>query len=109
MAFDIALAERVRAYLDGVANIEERQMFGGLAFLLEGNMAVGVIGDELMVRVGKASHDELVAQPWSRIMDFTGREMKGWLVIGGPGIDDDGDLAAWVERGIDFAATLPAK
>lgn len=84
-------------------------MFGGLSFLLNGNMAVGVIKDELMTRVGPAAFDELVDLPGARIMDFTGRPMKGWIVVGAEGIDDDGSLSEWVERGTDFAATLPQK
>lgn len=109
MAYDESLAERIRGCLDGVAGIEETKMFGGLSFLLNGNMAVGVIKDELMVRVGRDEHDALVELPGARIMDFTGREMKGWLVVGGPGIADDDSLAAWVERGAEYAATLPEK
>jgi TfoX/Sxy family transcriptional regulator of competence genes len=109
MAYDEGLAERIRSYLDGVAGIEEKKMFGGLAFLLDGNMAVGVIKDELMVRVGKEDHDDLVDLPGARIMDFTGREMKGWLVVGGSGIASEANLASWVDRGTAFVATLPKK
>lgn len=109
MAYDEKLAERIRNCLEGVAGIEEKKMFGGLSFLLDGNMSVGVINDELMVRVGKDVHDELVELPGARIMDFTGRPMKGWLVVGGAGIADDGSLAAWVDRGTDYASNLPRK
>jgi TfoX/Sxy family transcriptional regulator of competence genes len=109
MTYDENLAERIRACLDGVAGIEEKKMFGGLAFLLDGNMSVGVIKDELMVRVGKDDHEEFAQLPGARIMDFTRRQMKGWLVVGGVGIADDGDLASWVYRGTDFASTLPKR
>jgi TfoX/Sxy family transcriptional regulator of competence genes len=109
VVYDTHLAERIRECLDGGVGIEERQMFGGLAFLLEGNMSVGVIGDALMVRVGKEHHDALVDLPGARIMDFTGRPMRGWLVVGGDAIRDDDDLAVWVERGTAFASTLSPK
>ena len=109
MAFDEALAERIRACLDGLAGIEEKKMFGGLSFLLNGNMSVGVIKDELMVRVGPDAFEAAVELPGARIMDFTGRPMKGWLVVGGMAIEDDGSLAGWVDRGTSFAGSLPEK
>lgn len=109
MAYDETLADRIRGCLDGLAGIEEKQMFGGLSFLLNGNMAVGVIKDELMTRVGPDAFDELVELPGARIMDFTGRPMKGWIIVGEVGISDDESLLEWVERGTDFAATLPEK
>ena len=109
MAYSEELAERIRAHLEGNPKIDEKKMFGGLAFLLSGNMSVGIIGDELMVRVGKDAHDEMVALPGARIMDFTGQEMKGWLVVGTPGIKKEEALGEWVERGVTFASSLPAK
>ena len=84
-------------------------MFGGLAFLLRGNMCVGVVGDELMVRVGPESYDEAVRQPHAREMDFTGRPMKGFVYIACEGFESDADLQRWVARGVRFAASMPAK
>ncbi len=109
MAYDEGLAERIRLHLGGQAGITEKPMFGGLSFLLDGNMSVGIVGEELCVRVGKDRHDELVAEPGARIMDFTGRPMKGWLFVAPEGFDSDADLAAWVGRGLEFAGSLPPK
>lgn len=84
-------------------------MFGGLAFLLSGNMCVGVVGDELMVRVGPDAYREAMDQPHARKMDFTGRPMKGFVYVGCKGFESDADLGGWVARGIGFASSLPAK
>ena len=84
-------------------------MFGGLAFMIGGNMAVGVINDELMIRVGKDAHDEAVGRPGARIMDFTSRPMVGWIIVSPVGFTDDASLEAWVDRGLAFAESLPAK
>lgn len=78
-------------------------MFGGLAFLLDGSMSVGVVGDELLVRVGAERHERALARPHARIMDFTGRPMKGWVFVARAGFEDDADLASWLAWGIDAA------
>ena len=109
MAYKEELAERVRECLAGVAGIEEKAMFGGVAFMLNGNMSVGVNKDELMVRVGKDDHEEFVELTGASIMDFTGKPMRGWLVVGSEGTRADADLMAWVDRGTTYAASLPAK
>lgn len=107
MSYDEGLAQRIREQLDD--ELTEKKMFGGLAFLLGGHMAVGVMGDELMVRVEPDSFDALLGQPGARVFDMGGRTMKGWLVLGGPAIAEDADLARWVERGIAYASALPPK
>ena len=84
-------------------------MFGGLSFMLRGNMACGVVGDELMVRVGAEQHQSMLAQPHARPMDFTGRPMKSMVYVGADGLEGDASLATWVERGVDFATSLPPK
>ena len=109
MAFDEGLAERIREALDEQAHTSERKMFGGLCFMVGGNMALGVVGDELMVRVGPDGYADALAQEHAREMDFTGRAMKGMVYVGVEGFEDDGDLHAWVKRGVDFAASLPRK
>jgi len=109
MAYDEALAERVREQLAAEPAISEKAMFGGLAFLLEGNMAVGLSGDELMVRVGPDASDDALARPHTRPFDMTGRPMKGWILVAPEGVAEDDDLAAWVARGVDFARSLPPK
>lgn len=109
MAYDEVLGERVRAALEDEPNVTERKMFGGLAFMLGGNMCCGVIGDELMVRVGSDAWEGALALPHAREMDFTGRSMKGMVYVGVDGITSDRDLDAWVARGIAFAGSLPPK
>ena len=109
MAYDEGLAQRIREHLDGQQGLREKKMFGGLAFLLSGNMCCGVVGDELMVRVGPDGYDEAMGQPHAREMDFTGRAMRGMVYVGVAGIEDDADLAGWVDRGAAFASSLPPK
>jgi TfoX/Sxy family transcriptional regulator of competence genes len=109
MAFDEGLAERMRELLAERPGITEKKMFGGLGFILDGNMCCGIVGDDLMVRVGPEAHDEALALPHARPMDFTGRPMKGFLYVGPDGVESDEDLAAWIGRGVDFAASLPPK
>ena len=109
MPYDEGLAQRVREGLEECPRVSEKKMFGGLAFLLAGNMCVGVVGDELMVRVGPDAYEEAVRQPHARKMDFTGRPMKGFVYVGHRGIASDAGLQRWIERGVRYAASLPAK
>ncbi len=109
MAYDEGLAERLRERVDPHAAITERKMFGGLCFLLDGNMCFGIVGDELMVRVGRDAWDEALSLPHAREMDFTGRSMRGMVYVDVDGISEDDDLDAWVKRGLTFASSLPAK
>ena len=110
MAFDEGLAERVRALLDARSDIEDKRMFGGIAFLVAGNMACGVMGDELMVRVGADGAAELIAsEDGARAMDMKGRPMRGWVLVAPEATAGDGDLESWVRRGEAYAASLPPK
>ena len=109
MAYDEGLAQRIREALADDAGLSERRMFGGVAFMLHGNMAVGISGDELMVRVGPDRYDEALAQPHARVFDMTGRVMRGWVVVEADGITDDAALGEWVQRGADYARSLPPK
>jgi TfoX/Sxy family transcriptional regulator of competence genes len=110
MAYDEALAARVRDQLDGEGGLTEQAMFGGLAFMLDGNMAVGVVSrGGLMVRVGPDGAEAALAQPHARVFDMGARPMKGWILVDRPGVESDEDLADWVGRGIDFARSLPPK
>lgn len=109
MAYDEGLAERVREVIAARAALSERKMFGGIAWMLHGNMAVGIVGDDLMVRVGPNGHEAALEAPHARPMDFSGRPMKGYVYVAPPGVAADKDLAAWVARGADFAETLPPK
>ena len=84
-------------------------MFGGLCFLVHGNMSYGIVGSELMVRVGQATYLETLALPHAREMDFTGRSMRGMVFVAEGGISEDDELRGWLQRGIDYAGSLPAK
>lgn len=108
MAYDEQLAERIRGVLVPFAEVAERKMFGGVAFLLGGHMCCGVVGDELVVRVGGESYEAALGEPHVREMDFTGRPLRGFIYVGAEGLVSDGDLRAWVERGARHAAGLGA-
>jgi len=110
MAYDEELAHRVREQLAGERGITEKAMFGGLAFLLQGNMSVGLSsGGELMVRVGPDGTDAALSHPHTRLFDMSGRPMRGWILVAPEGVKTERQLAAWVSRGVQFARTLPAK
>ena len=109
MSYNEELALRIRVALDGQERVVERKMFGGIAFMLSGNMCVGVTGDDLMVRVGPDGLDDAMAQPHARPMDFTGRPMKGFVYVGPLGTEHDDPLKQWIQRGVAYAETLPAK
>jgi TfoX/Sxy family transcriptional regulator of competence genes len=109
MAYDEALADRVRAVLADRDDVTERKMFGGIAFMAHGNMCCGVSGEDLMVRLGEDAADAALDQPGARPMDFTGRPMKGYAFIGPTGTANDAALRDWVQRTLAFAGTLPAK
>src|SRR5205814_4683436 len=98
--YDEGLAERVRSVLDSRQDVSERKMFGGLAFMVDGRMACGVLGPDLIVRVGADGHDEAIAQPHTRPWDFTGRPTRGMVYVEPDGIVGDDDLRSWVERGL---------
>jgi TfoX-like protein len=110
MAYDEDLANRIREQLAGEAAITEQRMFGGLAFLLDGNMSVGVSGQGgLMVRVGPDGNEEALTQPHARPFEMRGRPMDGWIRVAPEGVEADAQLAGWVRRGTDYARTLPPK
>jgi TfoX/Sxy family transcriptional regulator of competence genes len=109
MAFDETLADRVREALGPRAEVTERKMFGGIAFMIGGNMAVGVIDDDLMVRLDPADAGRALAEPSVRPMDFTGRPMKGMVFVDSAATESAEGLAAWVDAGADHATSLPSK
>jgi TfoX/Sxy family transcriptional regulator of competence genes len=108
VAYDEALSERIRERLADVPGVTDKRMFGGIAFLTNGNMTVGVTGDDLMVRVDPDATDDALRQPGARLFDMTGRPMKGWVVVDGAVLDDD-VLTDWIDRARQFVATLPPK
>jgi|SRR5215470_2322431 len=109
MAFDEGLAERIRKELGKRPDLVEKKMFGGVAFLIHGNMSVGVHRDELIVRIDPDETASALKEPGARLFDISGRPMKGWLLVGGKGIADAKSLAKWIRRGVAFAESLPKK
>jgi hypothetical protein len=109
MAYDEGLATRVRDLLGDHPGLAEKKMFGGLAFLLDGNMACGVRGHDLIVRVAADAAEATLREPGTRPFDLTGRPMKGWLLVDADGHAEDDDLRRWVDRGLAYATSLPPK
>jgi TfoX/Sxy family transcriptional regulator of competence genes len=109
VAYSEALADRVRGVIGDDPRLSERKMFGGLCLMVSGNMCVGVVGDKLMVRVGADGYADALAQPHAREMDFTGKPMKSMVFVRPAGIKTDPALERWVDRGLDFAGSLPPK
>src|SRR3990170_1819093 len=109
MAYDEKLADRIRAVLSAHNGLSEKRMFGGIAFMLRGNMCCGLVKDDLVVRVGPEHYEKLLAEPHARPMEFTGRPMRGFVYVGPDGYRSEQALAKWVERGVDFAVSLPPK
>ena len=109
MAYDEALADRIRDVLASRDGVREQKMFGGLAFMVDGHMTVGVVNDELMARVGADGEDDALAQPHARAMDFTGRPMTGFVQVSAAGVASEDDVRDWVDRCLAFTATLSSK
>jgi hypothetical protein len=109
MAYDEGLAQRVREALGDLPDLVEKKMFGGVGFMVRGNMACGVNKDRLIVRVGSERHEEALARPHTGPFDITGRPMKGWVMVAPDGYESDEVLRDWVQQGVDFSLTLPAK
>jgi TfoX/Sxy family transcriptional regulator of competence genes len=109
MAYDEELAERVRELLSARADVGERKMFGGIAFMVQGNMACGVLKEDLIVRLGDEEGEKALAEDGVRPFDFTGKPMKGIVYISPERTSDDAGLAEWVEAGADYATSLPPR
>lgn len=103
MAYNEYLADRIRRALAGHHDVVEKKMFGGLCFMVNGKMAVGIVHDDLMVRVITPKYATALAQPHCREMDFTGKPLKNFLYVGPEALDTDRDLDTWIGLGIEFA------
>jgi TfoX/Sxy family transcriptional regulator of competence genes len=106
MAYDEVIADRIRRAVGPRTDVTEKKMFGGIAFLLDGKMFVGIASEDLMVRVGPEGYEAALAESHVRPMDFTGRPMKGYVFVGQRGTKTDKAVAAWVKRAAAFVATL---
>ena len=110
MAYEEELAERIRDLVLGEPGVTERRMFGGLGFMVDGNLAVSASSQRgLLVRVDPDAHEALLAEPHASPFEMRGRRMSGWLHVDPAGLRDDGALREWLARGVDFARSLPAK
>ena len=109
MPFDDSLAGGIRDVLAHKLDIKEKKMFGGLGFLLNGNMLVGVWKDSLIVRVGPDAYEDALREPHVKDFDITGKPMKGWIMVEAEGVAEDDQLKNWIKRANKFVETLPGK
>lgn len=109
MAFDEKLAERIRKRLGKRKGLTEKKMFGGIAFLLNGNMCCGVHKGDIIVRLEPKETEKALSQSHARAFDLTGRPMKGWLLVAGEGVVTDAALGKWIDVATSYAGSLPAK
>lgn len=109
MAYDENLTQRVRAHLTGIPGLVEKKMFGGVGFIINGNMACGVHGTDLILRVGSDRFEQVISQPHVRVFDMTGRPMKGWVLVAPGGYPTEELLESWIQQGVAFVLTLPPK
>jgi hypothetical protein len=109
MAYDEQLAGRIRQEMDQIPGVAEKKMFGGIGFMVNGNMACGAHSRDMIVRVGSQKHALALARPHARPFDLTGKAMEGWIFVGPGGFESDRDLKEWIRMGVEFARSLPAK
>jgi hypothetical protein len=109
MAYDKGLAQVVRETMEQMDGFDEKKMFGGLCFLLHGNMACGVLNNDLIVRVGAENYENCLKDPLTRKFDITGRPMKGWVMLPVDDLISEEDIIDWVRKGVDFSLSLPPK
>ncbi len=109
MAYDEKLAERIRTKLKGTRGLTEKKMFGGVGFLINGNMACGVNKVDMIVRLSDQDSEAALKLAHVRLFDMTGRPMKGWIMVGPQGTTSDSAVQRWVEKGVRFAGSLPPK
>jgi TfoX/Sxy family transcriptional regulator of competence genes len=109
MPYDKGLAQRVREILEEESGFDEKKMFGGICFLLFGNMVCGIIKDDLIVRVGAEKYEETMKMPHTRKFDLTGKPLRGWVMVVSRALDSDEELNDWVQKATSFVRTLPPK
>ena len=109
MAYSESLAERIRQLVARRRGIIEKKMFGGICFLLSGNMCVGVWKNSLIARLGTERGAEALREPHVKKMDITGKPMKGWVLVEPDGVENDAQLGEWIQQAVEFVSTLPKK
>ena len=109
MAYNIALAEKIQKRMEKQKGFSQRKMFGGICYMINGNMACGIVGDDLMVRVGPKDYQRSLRRSHARPMDFTGRPLKGFVYVSAKGYDREAALKEWIGIGAQFARSLPTK
>ena len=109
MPYDEGLAHRIREVIKYLPGSTERKMFGRIGFLINGNMACGVINTDLIIRVGPDNYEDALTEDHTREFDMTGRPMTGWMVVSAKGYAEDEDLRKWLSKGVEYAQSLPGK
>lgn len=109
MAYNPILAKRIREALTKIPALQEKKMFGGVGFLIHGNMAYGVHGEDLIVRVGSDHYQAALSHPHTKPFNMTGKPMSGWIMVDPEGCETDSDLVSWLRQGVEFAQLLPPK
>ena len=109
MAYNQQLADRIRAELGQKNGLSEKKMFGGLSFLLNGNMCCGVHSEEMIIRLAPGMTEAALSKPHTRIFDITGRPMLGWVLVHQDGLKTEIELAEWIQLAVEYASSLPAK
>lgn len=109
MAYDEGIAERLREVFAARSDIEEKKMFGGVAFMHAGNMCCGIVDDMLMARVGAEAYADALQRPHAREMDFTGKALKGFVYVEADGLAEDDQLRQWTDSCLSFTSSLPPK
>jgi TfoX/Sxy family transcriptional regulator of competence genes len=109
MPMDESIADKIRAEVNNYPDVVEKRMFGGIGFIVNGNMACGVNGSDLIVRVGPEQSKPALDRPYTKVFDMTGRPMLGWIKIAPDGFASEQDLKNWIKQGMEFALTLPPK
>ena len=109
MAYDEMLAARLRAEIGQLPGMVEKKMFGGIGFILDGNMGVGILGPDLLVRTQLGEYEAALQQPHVSLMNDFGRTMKGWVKVAPAGVEEEADLKRWIDTGLAAARALPKK
>lgn len=109
MVYDFRLAARIESFAEQNPFLQKKKMFGGIGYLFNGNMAFGILGDDLIVRIGLDQYEEALQQPFTKLFDTRGRPMRGWVMVTPAGTEEDQGLVDWLQKGIQFTSTLPPK